>query len=138
MRKTGLMIAGVGALALGIAACSPKTADKAAGPAAASPTAAAMAPAPTEPAMAGMSMSPAAPAASGPIMGIGKVSAIDAKAGTVTIDHQAIPAIGWDAMSMGFTASDPTMLKDLKVGDGVSFELKSAAEKTTIVKIQKQ
>jgi Cu(I)/Ag(I) efflux system protein CusF len=69
---------------------------------------------------------------------MGKITAIDAKAGTVTIDHQPIPAIGWDAMSMGFTASDPMALKDLKVGDAVSFELKSAAETTTIVKIEKQ
>jgi Cu/Ag efflux protein CusF len=41
-------------------------------------------------------------------------------------------------MSMTFTATDPMMLKDLKVGDAVSFELKSAAEKTIITKIQKQ
>jgi Cu/Ag efflux protein CusF len=88
--------------------------------------------------MADMPMNPAVSTASGPIMGMGKIAAVDAKAGTVTIDHQAIPAVGWDAMTMGFTASDPTALKDLKVGDAVSFELKSAAEKTTIVNIQKQ
>ena len=128
MLKTGLMIAGLGAMALGLAACSPKAEE----PAAATTSASAAAP------MASMPMTATTPAVSGPIMGMGKITAIDAKAGTVTIDHQAIPAVGWDAMSMGFTASDPTMLKDLKVGDPVSFELKSVPEKTIIVKIQKQ
>ena len=71
-------------------------------------------------------------------MGTGKITAVDAAAGTVALDHQPIPAVGWGAMSMTFTTTDPMMLKDLKVGDAVSFELKSAEEKTTIVKIQKQ
>lgn len=135
MQKTGIMIAGVATIALGLAACSPKAAEPAAvTPSAAAPMAAATSAAP----MADMPMSPTAPAVSGPIMGTGKISAVDAKAGTVTIDHQAIPAVGWDAMTMGFTASDPAALKDLEVGDAVSFELKSAIEKTVIVKIQKQ
>ena len=71
-------------------------------------------------------------------MGMGKITAIDATAGKVTIDHQAIPAVGWDAMSMGFTATDPMMLKDLKVGDAVAFELKSTSEPSVVTKVQKQ
>jgi Cu/Ag efflux protein CusF len=127
MQKTGLLIASLAVLALGLTACSPKAAEPAA-----------TAPAPAAAPMANMPMTPAAPAVSGPIMGMGKITAINATAGTVTLDHQAIPAVGWDAMSMGFTAADPAMLKDLKVGDAVSFELKSAAEKTIITKIQQQ
>jgi Cu(I)/Ag(I) efflux system protein CusF len=89
--------------------------------------------------MANMPMNTSTPSTSaGAIMATGKITAIDAAAGTVTLDHQAIPAVGWDAMSMGFTTTDPAMLKDFKVGDTVSFELKSAAEKTIITKIQKQ
>jgi Cu(I)/Ag(I) efflux system periplasmic protein CusF len=127
MQKTGLLIASLGALTFGLAACSPKAEEPAA-----------TTPAPTAAPMADMPMNTTTPAVSGPIVGIGKITAIDATGGTVTIDHQAIPAVAWDAMSMGFTATDPMMLKDLKVGDPVSFELKSAAEKTIIVKIQKQ
>lgn len=134
MQKMLALVGAVGALSLALAGCSPKAAE----PAAATPPAAAMAAAPAAAPMADMPMSTTAPALSGPIMGMGKITAVDAKAGTVTIDHQAIPAVGWDAMTMGFTASDPTALKDLKVGDAVSFELKSAAEKTTIINIQKQ
>ena len=130
MQKTGLMIAGLGALALGLAACSPKPAEPAAAPVAAAE--------PAAPPMADMPMTPAAPAPAGPIMGMGKITAINAAGGTLTIDHQAIPAVGWDAMSMGFTATDPTMLKDLKVGDAVTFELKSVSEPSVVTMVQKQ
>jgi Cu/Ag efflux protein CusF len=127
MQKTGLIMAGLGALSLGLAACSPNAADLAT---TATPAAA--------PAAAPMADMPTAPAEAGPITGMGKITAIDAAAGTVTIDHQAIPAVSWDAMSMGFTATDPTMLKDLKVGDAVTFELKSVSEPSVVTKVQKQ
>ena len=46
---------------------------------------------------------------------------------------------GEDQSSWGtVTATDPAMLKDLKVGDAVSFDLKSAAEPTKISRIMKQ
>lgn len=131
MQKTGLIMAGLGALALGLAACSPNAAEPA-------PTTAAPAAAPAAVPMADMPMAPAAPVEAGPITGIGKITAIDAAAGTVTIDHQAIPAVSWDAMSMGFTTTDPMMLKDLKVGDAVTFELKSTSEPSVVTKVQKQ
>ena len=128
MQKTGLLIAGLSAWALALAACSPKAEEPKAEPSTS---------------MSDMKMDAAAKAdasavPAGPITSVGKITAIDATAGTVTLDHQAIPAVGWDAMSMGFTTTDPMMLKDMKVGDSVSFELKSAAEKTIIVRIQKQ
>ena len=129
MHKTKL-IAGLGALALGLAGCSPTPADPAAAPMAAAE--------PAAPPMADMPMAPAAPVEAGPITGMGKITAINAAGGTLTIDHQAIPAVGWDAMSMGFKATDPTMLKDLKVGDAVTFELKSTSEPSVVTKVQKQ
>ena len=124
------LIAGLGALALGLAACSPKPAEPAAAPMAAAE--------PAAPPMADMPMAPAVPVEAGPITGMGKITAINAAGGTLTIDHQAIPAVGWDAMSMGFTATDPAMLKDLKVGDAVTFELKSTTEPSVVTKVQKQ
>lgn len=109
-----------------LAACSPQ---------AAAPSA--EAPAAPAPAMAAMPM-PAVSEATGPVTSSGKIVAIDTAAGTVTLDHQAIPEVKWEAMSMAFTATDPAMLKDLKVGDSVSFDLKSAAEPTKITRISKQ
>lgn len=113
-----------------LAACSPSTPAPAAEAPAVEPAAAA-------PAMADMPMR-AASETTALIAGRGKITAIDAVAGTVTIDHEAIPEVKWDAMSMAFTTTDPAMLKDLKVGDAVSFELKSAAEPSKISQIAKQ
>lgn len=81
---------------------------------------------------------PATTQAAGPVTSSGKITAIDLTAGTVTLDHQAIPEVKWEAMTMAFTATDPAMLKELKVGDSVSFDLKSASEPTKISRIAKQ
>jgi len=87
--------------------------------------------------MAEMDM--AAPAATaGPIEGEGVVIAVDAAAGTVSLDHEPIAAINWPSMSMQFTAEDPAMLQGLAVGDRVTFELKSATESTMLTAVQKQ
>lgn len=110
-----------------IAACSPQASEPTPAP---EPAAAA-------PSMADMPM-PATTQAAGPVTSSGKITAIDLTAGTVTLDHQAIPEVKWEAMTMAFTATDPAMLKDLKVGDSVSFDLKSAAEPTKISRIAKQ
>lgn len=126
MTKPRLMITGVSALALSLIACSPQAVDTPAPAAPATPTS-----------MAGMDTATPPAAAAGPIMAAGKITAIDAKAGTLTLNHEAIPAVKWEAMAMQFTA-DPAILADLKVGDAVTFELKSAAEPTQVVKIQKQ
>lgn len=126
MKRETLGILGAVAFALGLSACSPSPAE----PVAASPVA--------DKPMTDMAMTPTAPAQAGPIIGTGKITAINATAGTLTLDHQAIPAVGWDAMSMGFTTTDPVVLEDLKVGDIVAFELKSASEPSVVTKVQKQ
>lgn len=53
----------------------------------------------------------------------GEIKSIDAKAGTVTIHHSPIPALGWPAMTMTFKAT-PDALKVAKSGQTVSFTLK--------------
>lgn len=127
MQKTTLMMT---LSVLAMAACSPQTPE----PAASAP----VAETPSAPAMADMPMAAEAPAAAGPITSMGKIVAINAEAGAVTLEHQAIPEVKWDAMSMGFTTTDPAMLEDLKVGDMVVFDLVSAAEPTKISRIAKQ
>ncbi len=80
----------------------------------------------------------AAPAPAGAIVGVGTVAAIDDAAGTISLDHGPIAAIGWPAMSMQFTAENPAMLQGIAVGDRVSFELKSASESSVVTMVQKQ
>ena len=68
--------------------------------------------------------------------GTGTVTAIDAAAGKITLDHEAIAAVGWPAMKMGFSAK-PDLLKGVAVGDKVDFDLTvtgSAGEVTGIRK----
>ena len=56
------------------------------------------------------------------IEGTGIVKRIDMDAKKITIDHQAIPAIGWPAMTMRFIFSEPTeAIKQLKEGEQVNF-----------------
>ena len=70
--------------------------------------------------MAGMAMSSAPAPKHG--QGKGVVRAIDAKAGTLTIQHGPIPAVGWPAMTMTFKATPAALLKGLKVGETIGFD----------------
>lgn len=74
----------------------------------------------------------------GAITGTGTVTAIDAAAGTISLDHGPITAIQWPAMSMQFQAEDRTILQGIAVGDQVSFELKSASESSVVTSVAKQ
>ena len=96
-------------LALALAACGQKTE-----PAPVETTSAAPA------ATGDMSEMPMAGEMSG--SGTGTITAIDAAAGTVTIDHGAIPDVNWPAMTMAFTAS-PAVQQKAKVGDQVQFDV---------------
>ena len=109
-----------------LAACGRKT-EAPATPAA--PASAAAAPAASND-MAGMDMAPADKMAKG----VGVVKAIDKAAGTITLDHQAIPEAGWPAMTMGFKIAT-ALLDGVTVGDNVAFDLKlhdGAGEVTAI------
>lgn len=121
--KKSLIIAALIALPVGLAGCDKKPeAPKAEEPKAAAPA----------DAMSGMAM----PEGSKMGNGTGTVTAIDAAAGKITLDHEAIAAVGWPAMKMGFSAK-PELLAGIAVGDKVDFALVvtgSAGEVTAIRK----
>lgn len=81
---------------------------------------------------------PASAQATGPIRSTGVVTQVDAAAGTITFNHEAIPAINWPAMTMQFHAEDPAILQGIAVGDSVMFEVKSASETGVVTMVQKQ
>ena len=72
----------------------------------------------------------AGPTATGPVTGPatvghkaqGTVDSVDLKAGTVSLNHGAVPSLKWPAMTMEFKVANPSLLKDLKPGAAVSFE----------------
>jgi Cu(I)/Ag(I) efflux system periplasmic protein CusF len=117
MKKT-VMMAALIALPFGVAGCDKKAETPEAEP-------------PAE-AMGDMAMSAEAKMAKG----VGTVTAIDAAAGKITLDHEPISAVDWPAMKMGFSAK-PDLLKGVTVGDRVDFDLTvtgNAGEVTAIKK----
>lgn len=52
----------------------------------------------------------------------GTVAEVDAKAGTVSINHGPVPSLKWPAMQMEFQVANPTLLNALKTGSTVAFE----------------
>jgi Cu/Ag efflux protein CusF len=110
------------AAALGLSACGQSETAPAADPAPASemPMASNASDMPGAPDMSGMPMAEGQDAKTG--AGTGTITAVDASAGTVTIDHGAIPDVGWPAMAMTFTAQ-AGVLADARVGDRVAFDV---------------
>ena len=76
----------------------------------------------------------AIPAATG-AQGTGVVKTIDAKAGSVTLQHGPISTLSWPAMTMAFKA-DPALLKTVKVGQQVTFTVKTGGAGPEVVAIQ--
>ena len=66
---------------------------------------------------------PAAASATQGFMAHGTINSVNAAAGTVNITHQAIKALGWPGMTMDFGVQNKSMLKELKAGETVNFDL---------------
>ena len=52
----------------------------------------------------------------------GKVEAVDAQAGTVSVTHGPVESLKWPGMTMEFTVANAALLKDLKPGAEIGFE----------------
>jgi len=57
----------------------------------------------------------------------GTVEAIDRKAGSIEISHEAIPSLKWPAMSMEFKVKDKAMLDAVKKGQAVEIDITQRA-----------
>lgn len=53
----------------------------------------------------------------------GEVVSIDQAAGKIKLKHDAIPDLGWSAMTMNFSVAQKGLLEAVSVGDKVSFEI---------------
>ena len=67
----------------------------------------------------------------------GEVLKIDDSTGQIQLKHEAITNLGMAAMSMNFKASDPALLKTVKVGEKVNFQADKVNGQLTIMKIEK-
>ena len=78
----------------------------------------------------------AADAAMTTARGEGAVTAVDEKAGTLTIHHGPIPTLGWPAMTMAFKADPRNILQNIKPGQNVSFKLMQMGGAITVTEIK--
>jgi Cu(I)/Ag(I) efflux system protein CusF len=69
----------------------------------------------------------------------GEVKKIDQAAGKITLTSGPIKSLDMDDdnMTMVFRVQDPAMLKQVKVGDKVQFEVERSSAGITISKLQK-
>ncbi|RUP22636.1 MULTISPECIES: copper-binding protein [Methylobacterium] len=79
---------------------------------------------------------PPAPPSNAPLVA-GTVKKVDESAGKVTLDHENIPNIGMDAMTMAYKVQDPALLKGLKPGERVRFSADRVNGSIAITRIQK-
>ena len=68
----------------------------------------------------------------------GEVRKIDEAAGKITLKHGPAKSLGMDEpMTMVYRVKDPTLLRQVKVGDKVTFEAEEAASGYTVTRLQK-
>lgn len=67
--------------------------------------------------------------------GKGIVKWVDAVSGEIDVRHEPMPSLKWPAMTMTFKAHDAAMLKGLKKGDEVEFDLVKMGDKFHITRI---
>ena len=67
--------------------------------------------------------------------GHGKVNSVDSTTGKVNITHNPIKSLKWPKMTMDFTVHDPALLKDIRPGMEVDFELTKMSDGYRIMTI---
>ena len=60
--------------------------------------------------------------------GQGTITRIDAEAGKIGLKHGPIKTLNRPAMSMDFSVADPALLKPLRAGQEVTFDMKPGAK----------
>ena len=88
---------------------------------------------------AAVAAKPAAPAsapASDAPMVSGTVKKVDPATGKVTLDHDRIPNIDMEAMTMAYRVQSPALLAGLKAGDKVRFSAETIGGQTLVTRIR--
>ena len=67
------------------------------------------------------------------ILAQGIIVSIDAKNQQLTINHQAIAALNWPAMTMDFSVEPKVSLNDVKAGDPIQFSLQKTSDGSYLV-----
>lgn len=70
------------------------------------------------------------------VVGKGTIVSENKAVGSLTLQHEAIPAIGWGAMTMDFKVKDKMLLNKVKKGDKVQFTLMQQGQDYVITSIK--
>lgn len=69
----------------------------------------------------------------------GEVTRVDAGAGKITIKHGPVKKFDMEGdMTMVFRANDPAMLKEVKPGDKIRFDMEKVNGQFTVMKLEKR
>lgn len=69
------------------------------------------------------------------VAGVGVIRAIDLQAGTVTIAHTGVSALGWAAATARFRLENTAVVNGFSVGQRVHFELRNVDGRPVIAKL---
>jgi Cu(I)/Ag(I) efflux system membrane fusion protein len=65
----------------------------------------------------------------------GRVIEFDGK--SITLEHEAVPALKWPAMTMPFQLARPDLARDLKTGDRVQFRFRQQSDEHVVTAIER-
>lgn len=82
-------------------------------------------------------LAPSNPARAGTTLADGEITKIDESASNITIRHGPIKKLDMDGMTMVFRVEEPAMLKTVKVGDKIKFDVERVKGQFTVTKIEK-
>ncbi len=68
--------------------------------------------------------------------GQGTVNSVDVTTGKVNLSHEPIESLGWKNMTMGFPVQNPALLKNIKPGAQVEFDLQKRGDAYLITSIK--
>ena len=91
--------------------------------------------APAQPAKQAAAAESPKPASNAPLVSA-TVKKVDAASAKVTLDHERIPNMDMDAMTMAYKVQAPALLNGLKPGDKVRFSAEEVNGQTLITRIQ--
>jgi Cu/Ag efflux protein CusF len=70
--------------------------------------------------------------------GNGTVASVEPQGGKVELEHEAMPSLGWPAMTMEFSVADKGLLTGLRPGDRVEFEVAARGEGEYVIQSLKK
>ena len=70
--------------------------------------------------------------------GNGTVASVEPQGGKVELEHEAMPSLGWPAMTMEFSVADRSLLSGLRPGDRVEFEVVARGEGEYVIQSLKK